>query len=410
VRLAVIMLAACSSQTGLPGVVGPAGGTIESQGVTIVFPPGALASAVKVTVDQTAATLPARFVPVGPAQLLDPEGTVLLAPATVTFSVDSGAPADTALYQIDGPIRRPNSRLSSVYASVTATIWTLGAMVPARLDPTKACNDLAASAPATGPSAPVGAAPWNGDVMVLTQAGVVFGSQTVPLTGGAAIARLGSPLGDRAAVQMSGMTAIVDPTLGVVAMTTGIGQPADVDGDGVDELVSVQGAMLSVRDRSGGDLGPIALGGAASRIVIGDLDGDGAPDAVVWSSGAARILPSLDATRAIASDLPDEPAVATAAGIWLVGGGNVELDRWQPGFTNPQRYTTPDAGPVAVAFDGIGLGQARDVWTGDGWATAGDAGIVFHATSAPAGAAVPTSGGLAFVADGAVTPVARVCP
>jgi hypothetical protein len=412
--VALLVAVACSTHTGEPGVVGPAGGTIESNGVTIVFPPGALATGVKVTVDPTTTTLPPRFVNVGPAWALDPAGTQLAAPATVTFSVDTGAPADSAIYRIDQVERRPDSRLSTVYGTISATIWSLGPFGPARLDPTKACDDLAAGQAASGPTAPVGAAPWNGGVMILTQAGVVFGASATPqpIAGGATIARLGSPVGDRALVTVSGQAVIVDPALGVVATIAGAAQPADVDGNGVDEAIVVEGEQLEVFDRDGTDLGPAPLGGAVDRIVTGDLDGDGAPDAIVWSGGTARILPSFDSTRAMSTDLPDQPAVVTAAGLWLVGGGSVELDRWQSGFSNPQRYTTVDAGAIVdVAFDGIGIGQARDVWTGDGWATAGDSGIVFHATTTPpAGTAVSTSDGLAFVGDASVASLDRVCP
>src|SRR5689334_14058848 len=79
-----------------PGVlIGAAGGTVTGpRGAQVVIPAGALASEVRINIEETSAgapALPTGVVSVGPTFALTPHGTTFAVPVTLTLPYDSAS-------------------------------------------------------------------------------------------------------------------------------------------------------------------------------------------------------------------------------------------------------------------------------------------------------------------------------
>jgi len=145
--LALALCTACGSSSGggadvppAEAVVGPAGGSVSSGGVTIVVPAGALAA--DVTLRVAAATEEATIdavTRVGPTVEIGPSGTTFATPAAVTLPFDAGdvpdgaAPADVRLYVADaagGPFEALPSMVDEAAGTVTAEVSHLSVFAP----------------------------------------------------------------------------------------------------------------------------------------------------------------------------------------------------------------------------------------------------------------------------------------
>lgn len=83
------------SQTEL---IGPEGGTVTANGVTLTIPPGALSEPVAITVDKTSATPPQDVTALSSFYEFGPAGTQFLVPVTVTLTAGAALPAGAKVY------------------------------------------------------------------------------------------------------------------------------------------------------------------------------------------------------------------------------------------------------------------------------------------------------------------------
>lgn len=79
-------------------LIGPEGGTVTANGVTLTIPPGALTEPVEISIDTTSATPPQDVTALSSFYEFGPAGTQFLVPATVTITGAAALPAGAKVY------------------------------------------------------------------------------------------------------------------------------------------------------------------------------------------------------------------------------------------------------------------------------------------------------------------------
>jgi hypothetical protein len=143
---------------------------------------------------------------------------------------------------------------------------------------------------------------------------------------------------------------------------------ADVDGDGLDDLVSVKGTFVNVyRATPGAETGPFTLVPRTQPFSslnvrrAGDYNNDGAQDVIVTNGAAFALLLGCKATSTFACD-----GSLSRTSVWFVNSRTVALLPDLNGDGRPERFQGPGGGTQQLHLSDETSGtrySATPVWT-----------------------------------------------